>query len=87
MKQKKAKTKYTHDRCFAFLFIANKLDPSEKPFYKLGLRVSSGFPNTPIHQGFQTLQYNKSTRPLPRSLISFLVFRNPVETVAFVYEA
>ena len=48
MKQKKAKTKYTHDLCFAFVFIANKLDPLEKPFYKLGLRVSSGFLNTPM---------------------------------------
>ena len=48
MKQKKAKAKYTHDLCFAFVFIANKLDPLEKPFYKLGLRASSGFLNTPI---------------------------------------
>ena len=78
MKQKKEKTKYTPDLCFSFVFITNRLDPLEKPFYKLGLRVSSGFLNTP---------YNKSTRPLPRSFISFLVFRNPDETVAFVYEA
>ena len=48
MKQKKAKTKYKHDHCFAFVFIANKLDPLEKPFYKLGLRVSSGFLKTQI---------------------------------------
>ena len=44
MKQKKAKTNYTPDLCFAFVFITNRLDPLEKPFYKLGLRVSSGFP-------------------------------------------
>ena len=48
MKQKKAKTKYKHDLCFAFVFIANKLDPLEKLFYKLELRVSSGFLNTQI---------------------------------------
>ena len=48
MKQKKAKTKYTPDLCFAFVFSTNRLDPLEKPFYKLGLRVSSGFLNTPI---------------------------------------
>ena len=34
MKQKKAKTKYKHDLCFAFVFIANKSDPLEKPFHK-----------------------------------------------------
>ena len=33
---------------FAFVFIANKLDPLEKPSHKLGLRVSSGFLNTGI---------------------------------------
>ena len=33
---------------FAFVFIANQLDPSEKPFHKLGLRVSSGFLNTRV---------------------------------------
>ena len=59
------------------MFTANQLDPSEKPFYKLGLRVLSGF---------LKIEYNKSTRPLPRSFIGFLVFRNPDETVAFVYE-
>ena len=48
-KQKKAQTKYKHDLCFAFVFIANQLDPLGKPFYKLGLRVSSGFLNTRIH--------------------------------------
>ena len=72
MKQKKAKTNYTPDLCFAFVFITNRLDPLEKPFYKLGLRVSSGFLNPP---------------PPPRSFISFLVFRNPDETIAFVYKA
>ena len=46
MKQKKAKTKYKHDH--AFVFVANKSDPLDKPFYKLGLRVSSGFLNTQI---------------------------------------
>ena len=29
-----------------FVFIVNKLGPFEKPFNRLGLRVSSGFPNT-----------------------------------------
>ena len=43
-----AASKYTPDLCFAFVFITNRLDPLEKPFYKLGLRVSSGFLNTPI---------------------------------------
>ena len=44
----KANTKYKRDFYFAFAFIANKLDPLEKPFYKLGLRVSSGFLKTRI---------------------------------------
>ena len=48
MKQNKANAKYKHDFYLAFAFIANKLDPLEKPFYKLGLRVSSGFLNTQI---------------------------------------
>ena len=77
MKQNKANTKYKHDFYFAFAFIANKLDPLEKPFYKLGLRVSSGFLKTRI----------KALGPPPRSFISLLMFRNPGETVAFVYEA
>ena len=47
-KQKKGKTKYKHDLCFAFVFNANELDPLEKPFHKLGLRVPSGFLNTRI---------------------------------------
>ena len=45
---KERKTKYKHDLCFAFVFIADKLDPLEKQFHKLGLRVSSGFLNTRI---------------------------------------
>ena len=76
MKQKKAKTKYKQDLCFAFVFIANKTDPLEKPFYKLGLRVSSKHSNT-----------TKALVSLPRSFIGFLVFRNPDETVTFVYQA
>ena len=48
MKQNKANTKYKQDFYFAFAFITNKLDPLEKPFYKLGLRVSSGFLKTRI---------------------------------------
>ena len=55
MKQNKANTKYKHDFYFAFAFIANKLDHLRKPFYKLGLRVSSGF--------LKKLEYNKITRP------------------------
>ena len=43
MKQKKGKTKYTYDLCFAFVFIANRLDPLEIPFHKLGRRVLSEF--------------------------------------------
>ena len=50
MKQKKAKTKYKHVLCLAFVFIANELDPSEKPFYELGLCVSSGFLNTRTYE-------------------------------------
>ena len=44
MKQKKTKTDYLRDHS-VFLFIVHKLHPFEKPFHKLGLRVSSGFPN------------------------------------------
>ena len=55
MKQNKANTKYKHDFYLAFAFIANKLDPLEKPFYKLGLRVSSGFLKIRIQ--------SESTRP------------------------
>ena len=81
MKQNKANTKYKHDFYLAFAFIANKLDPLEKPFYKLGLRVSSGFLNP------KTSNTIKALGPPPRSFISLLMFRNPGETVAFVYEA
>ena len=45
MKQKKTKTDYLRGLS-VFVFIVNKLGPFEKPFHKLGLRVSSGFPNT-----------------------------------------
>ena len=45
MKQKKTKIDYFHGLS-VFLFIVNKLGPLEKPFHKLELRVSSGFPNT-----------------------------------------
>ena len=63
MKQKKAKTKYEHDLFFfAFVFTANQLDPSEKPFYKLGLRVLSGF---------LKIEYNKA---LGRCLVLSSVF-------------
>ena len=40
MKQEKAKNKYKHDLCFAFVCSADKLDPFEKPFHKLELRIS-----------------------------------------------
>ena len=46
MKQKKRKTDYLSGLS-VFVFIVNKLGPFEKPFHKLKLRVSSGFPNTP----------------------------------------
>ena len=39
VEQKKAKTKYKHDLCFAFVFIVNKLDSFDNPFHKLRLRV------------------------------------------------
>ena len=45
MKQKKAKTDYLHGLS-VFVFIVNELGPFEKPFHKLELRVSLGFPNT-----------------------------------------
>ena len=51
MKQKK--TKYLRGPS-VFEFIVNNLGPFEKPFHKLGLRVSSDF---------QTLEKNKSTGP------------------------
>ena len=37
-----------------------------------------------FHRGFQTLKNSKSTRP--RAFISFLVFGNPDETLALVFE-
>ena len=46
MKQKKTKTDYLSGLS-VFVFIVNRLGPFEKPFHKLKLRVSSGFPNTP----------------------------------------
>ena len=46
MKQKETNIDYLRDRS-VFVFIVNKLGPFEKPFHKLELRVSSGFPNTP----------------------------------------
>ena len=45
IKQKKTKTDYLRGLS-VFVFIVNKLDPFDKPFHKLGLRVPSGFPNT-----------------------------------------
>ena len=45
MRQKKTKTEYLRGLSVV-VFIVNKLGPFEKPFHKLGLRVSSGFPNT-----------------------------------------
>ena len=45
LKQKKTKTEYLRGLS-VFVFIVNKLGPFEKPFHKLGPRVSSGFPNT-----------------------------------------
>ena len=45
MKQKKTNPEYLRGLS-VFVFIVNKLGPFEKPFHKLGLLVSSGFPNT-----------------------------------------
>ena len=42
----------------AFVFIVNKLSPFEKPFHKLGLRVSTEFRKLESRK-----QLNKSTRP------------------------
>ena len=40
-----------------------------------------------FHRGFQTLENNKITIGLrPRAFISFLVFKNPDETLALVFE-
>ena len=44
-KQKKLKTDYLRGLS-VFVFLVNKLGLFEKPFLKLGLHVSSGFPNT-----------------------------------------
>ena len=44
MKQKKTRTDYLRG-ISVFVFIVNKLGPFEKPFHKLELRVSAGFPN------------------------------------------
>ena len=46
---------------------------SRKSFHKLGLRVSSVF-------------HKHNLGPPPRAFISFLVFRNPDETLALFYE-
>ena len=44
---KPKKTKFDYLRSLPdFVFIVNKLGSFEKPFHKLELRVSSGFPNT-----------------------------------------
>ena len=56
------------------MFIVDKLCPFEKPFHKLELRRVS-FSKTIDALGFR-----------PRALISFLVFGNPDETLALVYE-
>ena len=50
MKQKKTKTDYLSGLS-VFVFIVNKLGPFEKPFHKLKLRVSSGFPNSFLVSG------------------------------------
>jgi len=50
----------------------------EKLFQKLVPRVSSGFPNT--------RKLMKALGLLPHAFISFLVFGNPDETLALVFE-
>ena len=57
-----------------FVLIVIKLGPVKKSFHKLGLNVSSGFPNT------------RNNKIRPRAFISFLVFGNPYETLALIYE-
>ena len=70
---KENKTKYLRGPS---VFV-NNLGAFDKPFHKLGLRVSSDF---------QTLENNKSTGLRPRAFVSFLVFGNPDETLAHVRE-
>ena len=45
IKQKKTKFDYLRGLS-VFVFIVNELGTFEKPFHRLGLRASSGFPNT-----------------------------------------
>ena len=80
MKEKKTKTDYLRGLS-VFVFIVTKLGPFEKPFHKLGLRVSSGFPNP----GFQHSKTIKALGLRPRAFSNFLVFGNPDETLALVY--
>ena len=76
MKQKKAKTDYLPSLS-VFVSIINKWDPFEKTFHKFKLRVSSGFPNT---------RKKKVLGLQPHAFILFLLFGNPDETLALVYE-
>ena len=61
MKQKETNIYYLRGRS-VFVFIVNKLGPFEKPFHKLELSVSSGFPNTrsliTLHAAKKTLCYS-----------------------------
>ena len=61
-----------------FVLIVNKLGPFEQPIYYLGLHLSLGFSNT--------RKPKKASGLLPLAFISFLVFGNPDETLALVYE-
>ena len=58
---KQNKTKYLRG-VSVFVFIVNKFGAFEKPFHKLGLRVSSDF---------QTLEHNKSTGPSASCFLQF----------------
>ena len=74
MRQKKTKTDCLPGLTI-FVLIAIKLGPFEKPFLKLELRISSGFPKT-----------MKALDLRSRVFISSLVFGNPDQTLALVYE-
>ena len=73
---KENKTKYLRGPS-VFEFIVNNLGPFEKPFHKLGLRVSTDF---------QTLETIRALDLRPLAFISFLVFGNPDETLAHVHD-
>ena len=74
MKQNNTNTEYLRGRP-VFVFIVNKVGPFENHF------INSCF--------IRIFKHSKTTKTLglrPRALISFLVFKNPDETLALSYE-